>query len=1621
MADNPQKKPHATPGKSLVDKVIDLALGAGGGAVTLLSGLLAAVLILYSGYVLYDSFATERAASSSAWDLLQFKPEILDDTETPLSAPELAKIIKDYRAWLTVYDTNIDYPVVQYTNDLYYASHDVYQNNSLTGAIYLAAGNNPDFSDSYNVIYGHHMDSSAMFGGLDKMTGSETGVIVTGEDIYDVQFFAVVKTDAYENRIYNVGNRMDDVLAFLRSGGEGGVGVGTEVVYFNEEAASDAERLVALSTCASAVTSGRLVVIGKMTKRIVMKDITVTKVWDDEDNQDGIRPASLTLTASDGTEAVLTEENEWTATVSVRKFDNLGEVCYTWEEKNMPAGYTVTGNVTNGDETTITNRHEPAIVSASVHKVWIDDDNRDGIRPESLSVALSDGQHTVTLSEANGWTAGVENLPKYSEGKEIAYTWTEAETTGYTLTSSRTEGMLTTLTNTHVPATAAVSVEKIWEDGNNRDGIRSTSVTASLYGNGKVAGTVTLTAENNWKGSIDGLLVYEKGQPIDYRWTEESVPEGYVLTVSEDGKTLTNTHTPAVKALTVTKIWDDNDNQDGVRPASLWVSLNSGLSVELNEANRWTETVEGLPVYDGGQEIEYTWTETGVTGYTLTGAVTNGSLTTLTNRHETDTTVATVVKEWDDDGNRDGIRPSSIDVILKANGREIRTEELSEKNGWTATASGLDLNEDGKAIAYTWAEPDTEGYTSSQSVNGTTTTITNTHKPETKALTVCKSWNDQDNQDGIRPSSVTAILLAGSAPVQRITLSAENEWSGTVEDLPVYGNGAEISYTWTEENVEGYTPESRTEGNVTTLVNTHEPETFSLTALKVWDDDHNRDGIRPASVTAALYADGEKLLDVELKEENGWSAAVDGLDRYSDGVEIEYSWQEENVPEGYTSSVENNIITNTHIPAAASLRVVKIWDDDEDRDRIRPSTLKVMLLADGVPVPGGEKALNETNGWTAEMENLPVYANGQKIVYTWKEEEVNGYTVNSAEEGTVTTLTNTHQIDTLTLTILKIWDDDDNRDGIRPETLTVTLLADGKEAQTVDLSEQNRWSAAVTVPAKDRGTAIVYSWAEPRVSGYTFSQESDQTATTFINTHKPATTRRIATKVWDDVDDQDGVRPGALNVYLFADGDLLETYVLNEENEWTCTVEDLPVYDHGKAIAYTWREDRLEEYTREDGYPNGKTSTNGITTTFTNKREPMLTALTVRKVWDDRENHDGLRPDQLALTLLANGEAVQHIQMNEENGWTVTVEDLPCFAAGKEIVYSWTEEPVEGYVLTSIAQAGETTVLTNTHENETTVATVVKVWDDDDDRDGLRPSSLRVTLNADGQAVKTVLLNEDNSWTATVENLTKYNGEAEIVYTWMEEEINGYTANFITEGNTTTIINTHEIITAPITVVKVWDDQDNQDGIRPSRLYVTLSIGETVELNESNGWTATVNDLPVYAYGGRRIIYSWSEPSVEGYSQTGNETVIVEDGKRITTLTNTHEPMMTELTVKKVWRDAADPTARPLVLSVFLTGGDNAWRVTLDASNNWSASVTVPMYQNGRQIAYIWTEGRVNGYKGSMTTFGNVTTFINTRVIMPGLNPPRPVQPTNPDETIDEISIPLGLGQTVINVGDCLE
>lgn len=258
----------ATIARKTVTDVLSSMFVLGSKAVSLVSGLLAASMILYSSYVLYDTMYTQRAAFSSGWDLMQYKPEIIEDGEMPLNEMGLgmlASINEDTAAWLTVYDTHIDYPVLQGENDLYYASHDIYGADSLTGAIYLSCMNEKDFSDNYNMIYGHHMDNGAMFGDIDRFVDKEyfdahrEGLLVLQDGtVYDLTVFACVSTDAYENAVYRVGDRdLNGVFSYAKA----------HALQYVSGVADSSSKLCVMSTCASAETNGRLILIAKMDER----------------------------------------------------------------------------------------------------------------------------------------------------------------------------------------------------------------------------------------------------------------------------------------------------------------------------------------------------------------------------------------------------------------------------------------------------------------------------------------------------------------------------------------------------------------------------------------------------------------------------------------------------------------------------------------------------------------------------------------------------------------------------------------------------------------------------------------------------------------------------------------------------------------------------------------------------------------------------------------------------------------------------------------------------------------------------------------------------------------------------------------------------------------------------------------------------------------------------------------------------------------------------------------------------------------------------------------------------------------------------------------------------------
>ena len=196
-----------------------------------------------------------------------------------------------------------------------------------------------------------------------------------------------------------------------------------------------------------------------------------------------------------------------------------------------------------------------------------------------------------------------------------------------------------------------------------------------------------------------------------------------------------------------------------------------------------------------------------------------GTLTVILNP-----TAQTVSKVWADDNNRDGLRPVSLGVTLTgSNGMTPVKKRLSADNNWTVTVPDLPVFYNGQRIVYEWTEEDIPGYTGTKQVSGNLTIFTNTHAVSRTSASVNKIWDDKDNAGNTRPSSLGVVLQANNEQILGRTLSDENNWSITVDNLPVYENGSPINYVWFERSVGSgyYAVSSVTSGGSTTLVNSN--------------------------------------------------------------------------------------------------------------------------------------------------------------------------------------------------------------------------------------------------------------------------------------------------------------------------------------------------------------------------------------------------------------------------------------------------------------------------------------------------------------------------------------------------------------------------------------------------------------------------------------------------------------------------------------------------------------------------------------------------------------------------------------------------------------------------------
>lgn len=1312
---------------------------------------------------------------------------------------------------------------------------------------------------------------------------------------------------------------------------------------------------------------------------------TVTLVWRDEDNRDGIRPDTVTYTlhGSDGSEQEKTvnKDDAWADVVfeDLPVYQNGQRIYYTLTEPAID-GY-ANDIRSSGNTFTVTNTHIPETVNVDVTKIWTDGENQDGNRPDSISVILtgSDGKrYTTTITAANNWKHTFLKLPKFfNEGTQIEYTLTEDTMSGYSDVVEKRSDYVFVLTNKYSPATVDVTIVKKWDDDNDRDGMRPESVDIVLNGSDGKLYTGTLSTENGYTCVFQSVPKYHDGGTlINYTIAEEKIP-GYTTTIAKDASgykfTLTNTKPIETVTKTVSKVWEDSNNQDGLRPSAITVILTgddgSRRVKSVTAAENWTVTFENLPKNQNhGQNIQYTVSEAFVSGYTE--AITqNGDNYIITNTHTPASSEFFVTKIWKDNGNNDGMRPDEITVTAHGSDGRSYTEKLNADNQWSIMFSNLPKYADGKTIDYTLTEEVVPGYASSITRNGKSFTLINTHVDETKNITITKAWNDGNNQDGLRPKTITAVVNGSDGSARFVQLFEGQNWATNLNNLPKYKNGTEIQYTVKENAIPGYETETKQTGDSYAITNSHTPAVVTVSAVKVWDDANNQDGIRPSLIQVTLTGSDGSVRNAAITKNDGWTYQFKNLPKYKNGVKIDYTLQESN-SNPYTYKIVKGsdeysfTITNNYVPAVVNVPITTVWDDDDNRDGIRAKETAITLHGSNGKVY--QRIVTEKDDFATVFEDVPKFFDeGREVVYTVTQNEMNGYTANIANTDKYTfQITNTHEPERLAKTVTKVWDDNNNQDGLRPNTLRIALTGTDGTYIEKSLSTANNWTEAFDGLYKyfKEGTPIQYTIDEEMVGGYEKEISEKDNLITITNTHAPEKLDLIVNVVWNDANNQDGYRPDAATIHMSGTDGTQDAKDFTKDSSWSSIVfKNLDHYKDGNEIKYTVAEDEIPQYTTS-------IAVNGNVVTVTNTHIPEITLRNISVVWEDNNDQDGLRPDTVSVKLKGNDKFIDSSELNEDVKWKHSFTKLPVRENGNEITYTAEENEIPGYT-TSIEKTDTGYVFTNTHIPETVTVTVDKVWKDAENQDGLRPDAIQIRLISN-DIEKDAYLDAESDWHLDFEGLPKYRDHGILnEYSVQEVDVDGYTSTVTTEdGYTFTIENDHVPAVIDIPITEEWIDDNDRDGLRPDSHTVVLVDGtnaiEEVVLDRDNGYGVVLKNMPKYK-NGVEINYQIKDFKVDGYTTN----IIKSDSVKDFNITNTHVPEMVTITVTEGWYDQSDyDKIRPEKVTLTLTGSDgNVYEKTVTKDTWTTAFSDLPKNSKGEQIIYTLTQEGIKGYKTTIT------------------------------------------------------
>lgn len=265
-------------------------------------------------------------------------------------------------------------------------------------------------------------------------------------------------------------------------------------------------------------------------------------------------------------------------------------------------------------------------------------------------------------------------------------------------------------------------------------------------------------------------------------------------------------------------------------------------------------------------------------------------------------------------------------------------------------------------------------------------------------------------------------------------------------------------------------------------------------------DEENRP--LPGAVLAVANSSGLQVAVIS-SDTNG-EANLEGLPRDN------YTVQEMKAPEGYLRSSDRYRInadqfdltkvailnlSNVRAGQKRSISVNLKWVDAGNQTQSRPEKVTVELLQNGQGT-GKTIELSQANAWKADFTDLPKYDdNGKLYSYNIREQAIEGYSpAISGTAGSGFTLTNTIN-KKISIPVTKVW----SGKGEHPSSVTVRLLANGKQIASQQLSAANNWQYTFSnLERSKNGQEIRYTLTEDAVPGFSSTLTGDS-STGYVN------------------------------------------------------------------------------------------------------------------------------------------------------------------------------------------------------------------------------------------------------------------------------------------------------------------------------------------------------------------------------------------------------------------------------------------------------------------------------------------------------------------------------------------